>query len=45
MVKQLWGIGWLLAMWKEGERVKEICDFSTDLFLGNISILGRLTPD
>ena len=24
MVKQLWGIGWLLAIWKEGERVKEI---------------------
>ena len=24
MVKQLWGIGWLLAICKEGERVKEI---------------------
>ncbi len=24
MVKQLWGIGWLLAIWKEGKRVKVI---------------------
>jgi hypothetical protein len=24
MVKQLWGIGWSLAIWKGGERVKEI---------------------
>jgi hypothetical protein len=22
MVKQLWGIGWLLAIWKEGGRLK-----------------------
>jgi hypothetical protein len=24
MVKQLWGLGWLLAIWNEGERAKEI---------------------
>jgi hypothetical protein len=37
MVKQLWGIGWLLARWKEGNRVKEIWEFETGFFsLGSI---------
>jgi len=29
IVKPLWGIGWMLAMWKEGERAKEIWAFET----------------
>jgi len=29
MVKQLWRIGWMLAMWKEGKRTKEIWEFET----------------
>jgi hypothetical protein len=29
MEKPLWGIGWMLAMWKEDERAKEIWAFET----------------